>query len=756
MKQLKLSQWLLTGCVFSVACGTESPTGTDSLTEGPLAMSEGMGMDPADGTNAQSAVEMPMEPGAVGDVPGESVGGMASAADGMPSAADGMPSAADGMPGAAQPPAGDGPVGEAAPGAAMPGEGQPPAPVPDPVVDMPGEGEPTMPEPPVINDPPAVPDNRPNVIYVMPDDVSHNAISYYNPTGPVKTPNLDKLAGDSVRLDDFHVSPTCAPTRAALMTGRYSNATGVWHTIRGRATMRQEEITMADVFKANGYATALFFKWHLGDNYPFRPEDKGFEHVAWLPGGGTGQIADFWGNTNDSATAHINGELVEMVDEDDGIEGAFTTNFFFNRAMEFMDENIQKGKPFFAYIPTGTAHNPQVMPPDARRGLSAAQATMENIDKNMGNLMEFLDDRGIAKNTILIYSTDNGPLDEFEKGRTKIQLKGTKGSHFDGGTRVPCFVRWEGGGVGGPGQGRDAKALTAHIDWLPTFMDMLGFDDVPDRPAHLAMHGQSFKNFLDADASNDPGAEFKARAVTVDNMRTDNLQKFKSLSVKMDVWDGDTINRKWRLMRDSANGAWRLYDALTDPGQNNNLINNQAHAGVVSKLQQEYEAYWNIVSAPGNDYTRIILGHEDEPVTKLAGQDFINSNCWNHGQVAGGACKPGTITVEFSKQGTYHFDLRRWPKEAAGESNLTTAPRAPVYAGVRTVAIPVAGAGIRISNGNQVYVNEQKDAVAGADGIEFTVADIPAGPASIETWFYNQAGERFSAVYYNYVQHQAE
>jgi len=136
---------------------------------------------------------------------------------------------------------------------------------------------------------------RPNVIFVMADDISHSVFTYYNSNSGSRTPNLDKLAENGVRLTDFHVSPSCAPTRAALMTGRSNDVAGVWHTIYGRSQLRADEITMADVFKHNGYATGMFFKWHLGDNYPFRPKDRGFEYVAWTKGGGIGQAPDYWG-----------------------------------------------------------------------------------------------------------------------------------------------------------------------------------------------------------------------------------------------------------------------------------------------------------------------------------------------------------------------------------------------------------------------------------------------------------------------------
>ncbi len=369
--------------------------------------------------------------------------------------------------------------------------------------------------------------DRPNVIFVMPDDISHSAFSYYKKNGP-QTPNINKLAEESVRLTDFHVSPSCSPTRAALLTGRPSDVVGVWHTINGRNMMRADEITMADIFKENGYATGLFFKWHLGDNYPFRPKDRGFEYVAWIKGGGIGQLPDYWDNTNNHAKILVNDVLVDMTDEDDGVEGAFTTNFFFNRAFEFMDDNIKKEKPFFAYIPLGTAHAPHVSPPDAREGVNAKTGTIENIDKNMGRLLQFLEDRGIADNTILVFTTDNG-------GGT--YLRGGKGSNYDGGTKVPCFIRWPNGNLGGEGKSRDVLPLTAHIDWLSTFMDILDFHDVANRPEKLKIRGRSFKPFLDNDTSNDP-IDYKNRSVTINDMWTEMPQKYKKLSVRKDILEG--------------------------------------------------------------------------------------------------------------------------------------------------------------------------------------------------------------------------
>jgi arylsulfatase A-like enzyme len=574
--------------------------------------------------------------------------------------------------------------------------------------------------------------DRPNVIFVMPDDISHNAFSYYKKNGP-QTPNIDGLAKESVVLKDFHVSPSCSPTRAALLTGRPSDVVGVWHTINGRNMMRADEITMADIFKENGYATGLFFKWHLGDNYPFRPKDRGFEYVAWIKGGGTGQLPDYWDNTNNHAKVLVNDVLVEMTDEDDGIEGAFTTNFFFNRAMEFMDDNIKKEKPFFAYIPLGTAHAPHVSPPDTRDGVNAKTGTIENIDKNMGRLLKYLDDRGIADNTILVFTTDNG-------GGT--YLRGGKGSNYDGGTKVPCFIRWPNGGLGGEGKSREISPLTAHIDWLPTFMDILDFHDVVNRPEKLKIRGRSFKSFLDNDPSNDP-IDYKNRSVTINDMWTEMPVKYKKLSVRKDIWKGDLITNKWRLIRNSSDSDWELYDVLVDELQKNDVRSNPANDVIIADLKEEYELWWQLVDERSSEYTRIILGSTEEPESELYAMDFHGTIIWEQAMVKKGVSGSGFIAIEFDKTGTYNFDLRRWPKELESETTLTSAGSG--------IALPIANARIKIWNGDTVYVDETKKVDPNSDGVNFTINNLPKGPAFIQTWFYNSSDEMLGAVYYNYV-----
>ena len=185
---------------------------------------------------------------------------------------------------------------------------------------------------------------RPNVVFVLTDDQGYGELGCHgNPI--IQTPNLDKLHSQSVRLTNYHVDPTCSPTRSALMTGRYSSRVGVWHTVMGRSLLRRDEVTLADVFADNGYRTGIFGKWHLGDNYPYRPQDRGFQEVLTLGGGAISNTPDFWGNNYFDDMLRHNGKLEKCK--------GYCTDVFFNAALQFIETN--RDRPFFAYIPTPNA-----------------------------------------------------------------------------------------------------------------------------------------------------------------------------------------------------------------------------------------------------------------------------------------------------------------------------------------------------------------------------------------------------------------
>ncbi|MHC4400700.1 MAG: arylsulfatase [Planctomycetota bacterium] len=309
---------------------------------------------------------------------------------------------------------------------------------------------------------------RPNVIVVITDDQGYGDVAAHGNT-MIQTPNLDRLYAESVRLTDFHVDPTCSPTRSALMSGRYSTRTGVWHTIMGRSLMSPHEVTLAEVFRAGGYRTGMFGKWHLGDNFPCRPQDQGFDETFYHGGGGVGQGPDYWGNDYFDDVYFRNGKPEEAA--------GYCTDVWFQNALAFIEKN--KDRPFFVYLSTNAPHGPYLVAdkywkPYAEKGVPDTMAhfygMITNIDENMGKLTARLEAWDLEENTILVFMTDNGSAAGWRaRGKGTWQgfnagMRAGKGSEYDGGHRVPFFIRWPAGKIGG---GRDVGQLSAHVDVLP-------------------------------------------------------------------------------------------------------------------------------------------------------------------------------------------------------------------------------------------------------------------------------------------------
>jgi len=613
---------------------------------------------------------------------------------------------------------------------------------------------------------PAADDRPANVLIIMPDDLSYNNFSYYNhQTNAPRTPNIDRLGGESVRLTDFHVAPTCSPSRSQLLTGRYDDACGVWHTIMGRYFLHTNEVTMADVFKANGYRTAMFGKWHLGPSYPFRPKDRGFEHVVMIRGGGIDQQPDFWGNRNTvPCTLYDDDRPVELTDangglpgtkETPGISGAFATSFFTARAMDYMKTCQDKQEPFFVYLPYNVAHSPNDRPPDARPGINAHTATIENMDKNVGRLLEFLDTSGLAKNTLLVFILG-------DNGMANFMFRGGKATEYEAGHRVPCFVRWPAGGYAGtPASAREMPSMVSEMDLLPTFMDVLNLHDVTNRPPEVAMVGRSLKTLLDTEPRNDD-AVFGTRVLVVDNQRLDDLVKYKQACVMRDELDSaGHIDHKWRLMRPAATQPWELYEIQADMLQKTNLLTQptNGHVGeIVQSLQVAYEDWWRDISVNAAEYARPIAGSLEEPVICLYAHDWHMSSGappWNQSMIAAGMSANGFNAAAFAQAGDYTFDLRRWPREIAEETTVTSNLRSPIKKTKRNEpthgkALPIHSARIRVWNGDETYADERQDVKPDSDGAVFT-ARLPAGPAMVQTWFYDAAGKELCGAYYDYV-----
>ncbi len=556
---------------------------------------------------------------------------------------------------------------------------------------------------------------KPNVILIMTDDQGYGDLSCHgNPV--LKTPNLDQLHAQSTRLTDFHVSPTCSPTRAALMTGRYCNRTGVWHTIMGRSLLRKDEVTMADVFADSGYRTGFFGKWHLGDNYPFRPQDRGFQEVLMFHGGAITQGMDYFGNDYFDDTYYRNGKPEKFK--------GYCTDVWFTEAMKFIETN--KDRPFFVYLPTNVPHGPNNVAeayskPYIDKTVSDNQARfygmIANFDDNMARLMRRLKELDLEENTILIYLTDNGTA-----GGDRAGMRGQKGSEYEGGHRVPCFIRWPSGAIQG---GRDIDRLAAHIDLLPTLIDLCGLQ----RPARVKFDGKSLKPLLAAGTM----AAWPERTIVTDSQRVDHPIKWRKSAA---------MNDRWRLV----NGE-ELYDIKADPGQEKDVAAD--HPKIVKRLRKAYEDWWDDVSERFDEYCEIIIGAPEENPTCLMSHDIHGEVVFSHRQVNRATQSDGFWAVEVARNGTYEFAVRRWPREMDLPITETVSPSAsraePNEDESGRTIIQVTDARLKIAD-----VDETKPIPPGATEVVFRVK-LRAGKTRCQAWLVNGLGNgKVHGAYYVY------
>jgi arylsulfatase A-like enzyme len=490
-------------------------------------------------------------------------------------------------------------------------------------------------------------ERKPNIVFVMTDDQGMGDLGCTgNPY--VKTPNIDKFYSDAVRLSNYHVGTTCAPTRSSIMTGRHCNRVNVYHTIAGRSILFEDEVILPQVLAQNGYTTAMFGKWHLGDNYPYRPEDRGFQEVVRLGGGGVGQAPDYWMNDYFDDTYWHNG--VEQKYE------GYCTDVFFSEALSFIEKN--KDKPFFCYIPTNAPHSPYNLPEEYYNQYQGKKfenldprlrrfyGMITNIDDNFKKLEEKLEELDLTDNTILIFTTDNGT----SAGRSTFNagLKGGKGSQYDGGHRVPFFIRWPNGELTG---GKDIEKLAAHYDLLPTFVDLLGLDFNPVKP----LDGKSLKPLL-----KEENPQWTNRILYMDTQREQNLIKYK----KYTVMDDD-----WRLVDGN-----ELYEINNDRGEERNVID--AHPEVAARLAEGYERWWQSFMDDGVDekYAYIKVGSPYENPAKICSHDLIIGRycpVWHQDGAITGEQAAGSWKIEFVADGEYNITLRRFPRESGLAINET-------------------------------------------------------------------------------------
>ena len=559
---------------------------------------------------------------------------------------------------------------------------------------------------------------RPNVVLVITDDQGYGDLSCHgNPI--LKTPHLDALYGQSARFTDFHVSPTCSPTRGALMSGHYTNRAGTWHTIMGRSILFEGEVTLGEAFAAGGYVTGMFGKWHLGDNFPFRPEDRGFSTVVRHGGGGVGQTPDVWDNAYFDDSYFCNGKIENRQ--------GFCTDVFFDDAKNFIRAAVADGKPFFAYVSTNAPHGPMHSPVEYsapyQDQVPEKQANffgmIANIDDNVGALRAWLRDEGLADNTVFIFMTDNGTAAGARVHNAG--MRAGKGSPYEGGHRVPLFVHWPAGGIDQP---VDIDRLTAHIDLLPTLQQLC---DLPTKEDYQ-LDGVSLVPLL-----KNPQAEWPERVIITDSQRILHPRKWKSSS---------TMTEGWRLV----NGK-ELYDLTKDPGQRNNVA--KEHADVVAKLRAAYEAWWESLQPALARQAEIVLGNPAENPSRLTCHDWLTDeqHCpWNQAAIRAGQRTMGDWAIRVERAGRYRIALRRWPAEAAtpiahGLPAGTGVPGEKAYRETPGEALAICSAGIEIGG-----VKLQKELKATADSVTFETT-LPEGSSRLTAYFELADGQTIGAYY---------
>ena len=555
---------------------------------------------------------------------------------------------------------------------------------------------------------------KPNVILVMTDDQGYGDLSCHgNPV--LRTPNLDRLHNQSIRLTEFHVAPMCTPTRGQLMSGVDALRNGAMNVSSGRTMLRREFNTMADAFGAGGYRTGLFGKWHLGDNYPYRPQDRGFQESIWLPSSHTPSASDYWNNDYFDDVYYHNGARKPF--------NGYCTDVFFREAIAWMRECSQQKKPFFCYLALNAPHGPLFVPDryrkpyqDQKRPIASFFGMIANIDENIGRLDAFLREAGLSENTILIFMTDNGTAtgeSVFNAG-----MRGKKIDLYDGGHRVPFFLRWPVGKLRAPG---DVAALAQAQDVLPTLIDLCGLE----KPRRPACDGISLASLLRGQTNNLP-----ERKLVVQFSRMNQPRPRKG--------DAAVLWKTWRLVTNK-----ELYDISTDPGQQTNIIDRFPE--IALNLRRHYEDWWQALEARVHEFSPIHIGSNHENPSVLTPCDWQDVFLDQQAQIRR-VRRNGTWTVFVERDGSYEFALRRWPIEA--DAAITAG--VPEYKGVD--GIYPAGEALPIHRARLKVAEIEKSAPVSPDDkeIRFSVS-LTRGQCELRTAFDDADGKEICGAYHLHV-----
>jgi arylsulfatase len=556
---------------------------------------------------------------------------------------------------------------------------------------------------------------RPNVLIVMTDDQGLGDFSFLgNPI--LKTPGLDNFARESVRLADFHVAPMCTPTRSQLMTGVVALRNGACAVSGGRSVLRAGLPTLAEVFARAGYKTGLFGKWHLGDSYPHRPIDRGFQESVYHLG---------WGMLH--AVPEFDNPLIDGRYFHNGQPQRFQghcTDLWFDQATRWIKGCQAQGEPFFCYLAPNAPHTPHVelpkfVEPYQGKGPAGFFGMIAHVDQRFAQLDEFLKASGLRDNTIVIFMTDNGGtagVATFNAG-----LRDAKTSYYEGGHRVPCWLRWPGGNLG---KARDIADPTQNTDLFPTLLDLCGIA----RPEGAQLDGTSLADLLRGKVEKLPD-----RMLVVQY----GWQPQKG--------DACVLWGKWRLVKNS-----ELYDSEADRAQKTDLAGQQPE--VVKKMRDHYEKWWAGVEPLLADFTPCaILGTERQPEVTLTSAEWETNPADDIGHVrlALGGPTGGRWCVEVAKPGEYEIGLRRWPRDlkiplgarhdATGEleklGGKAYAPPSVAFPSIAAVQVRIAGK----------EVSAKTSATAQEVSVKLT---LPAGKTTLKAWFQDDAGKDLCGAFF--------
>lgn len=591
----------------------------------------------------------------------------------------------------------------------------------------------------------------PNVIIILTDDQGYGDFSIHgNPV--IKTPNIDKIGNSATRFTDFHVAPMCTPSRSQLMTGQDAMRNGAINVSSGRSLIDPSLNTMADVFKKEGYATGIFGKWHLGDNYPYRPEDRGFDEAIWFPSSHINSVADYWDNDYFDDFYNHNGKRERF--------NGYCTNVFTDEAISWMKKKKEASEPFFTFLPFNASHWPPYVPnkyrDPARKALEANPAILKrfktekmhsyygtdlkeamvtffamglNIDENVGKVMAFLEENGLDDNTIVIFMTDNGS--SFGRHYYNAGMKGGKQQLFEGGHRVPLFIKGPEAIVGKPAVFDD---LTHIQDLLPTLASVIGVKELPH-----AMDGVDLLPLMKKEVNN-----LDDRMLVINFTKTPQKVLFpeqdnpdNAAAPKKDR--GAVLWKKWRFLHDKT-----LYDVSKDPHQDTDIA--AENPKIVAAMRNHLNTWWDDVKDDAAKIHRIVIGSHKENPMMLSACDWYNIFVDQQKQVRKGDKKSGKWHVVVDQAGTYEFELRRWPVESGYGLN-DAVPATKVTDGILIpgVSFPIASAKIMVGDQEQSIKIDPTDKSA-----RFTF-EVKAGETSIYTLFEDAEGKRIVGAYYLYV-----